>query len=289
MGNGIMPDFRADLHCHSCFSDGTDTPEELILHAIKIGLSGLSVTDHDTTGAYKRAFLAAREKNFLLLNGVEFSAVYKAEPIHILAYAYKLDSDALHQLCARHQRRREERNLRILENLRKCDISIETNEVEGIVKGSWGRPHIAYLLVKKKIVRSIQEAFDIYLAEGKKAYDPGESISIEETLDVIRKSRGKSILAHPHLIRRASTARAMLNMPFDGIECYYARFSLREEKKWIDLARQRGWIITGGSDYHGVTKAHNPLGASWVGQETFEYLYSHFLENNDVHSGGNSL
>lgn len=273
-------DFRADLHCHTTFSDGTDTPEELIQQAIDKGLSGLSITDHDTIAAYAPALAYAQKKNFPLLCGAEFSASYREEPIHILAYAPCLQNGAIQKLCIRHKKRREERNLKMLDKLRVLGIGIDYEDLKGLIQGTWGRPHIAHVLLQKGVVKSIQEAFDLYLAEGKRAYAPGELISVEETLAIIHQAKGKAVLAHPHLIKRSTTVRMLLRMPFDGLECYYARFNASQEKKWIDLAQQRKWLITGGSDYHGTTKPYNILGASWVCKETFDLLYNHFLSVN---------
>jgi predicted metal-dependent phosphoesterase TrpH len=276
--SNMTSEFRADLHCHSTFSDGTDTPQQLIEKARACGLSALAITDHDTIEAYKEAFPFAKSIEFPLLNGVEFSAFYGNEPVHILAYAYKMDSVALRELCARHQKRRLERNLRILEKLKTLGIEIDPATLH--YQGSWGRPHIAHALLMQGVVTSIQEAFQVYLGTGKLAYDPGEPVSVEETLNVIHAARGKAVLAHPHLLQRSTTVRAMLKMPFDGLECYYARFEPAQEKKWIALAQERRWIITGGSDYHGTIKPHSALGTSWVGRETFDLLYTHFLEVN---------
>lgn len=275
-----MIKFQADLHCHSSFSDGTDTPKELIDFAIAKGLSGLSITDHDTIAAYKEAFSAAVEKQFPILNGIEFSASFSGDPVHILGYAFDMRSEAISGLCQRHLERREQRNLLILEKLARLGINLEPCEL--IHRGTWGRPHIAQALVERGLVQSIQEAFEVYLAEGKIAYDPGEPISVAHTIEAIHQAKGKAVLAHPHLLKRSTTVRAMLKMPFDGLECYYARFPPSQEKKWIDLARQRKWLITGGSDYHGSIKHYNELGSSWVPQETFDLLYSIFLKNNQA-------
>lgn len=270
--------FRADLHCHSTFSDGTDTPAELIEKAVQIGLSGLSITDHDTTEAYQVALPVAKAKGLMLLSGVEFSAAYREEPVHILAYGYNLASPSILELCARHTERRQARNLAIVENLHSLGIMVKPLELHH--QGSWGRPHIAQAMVNLGVVQTVQEAFEVYLGEGKPAYDPGEPVSVEETIAIIHAGQGKAVLAHPHLLKRSTTIRAMLAMPFDGLECYYARLGPSQEKKWIDLARQRGWLITGGSDYHGLIKPQTMLGASWVGRETFELLYNHFLSVN---------
>lgn len=280
-----MSDFRADLHCHSHYSDGADSPVELLQKAIQIGLSGLSITDHDTLEAYPEAMEYAKQKQFPLLSGVELSASHKNEPVHVLGYGFPINSKRILDFCERHQQRRKERNLRILEKLKKKGILVTEEEIAQIAlegqleqqkKRTIGRPHIAMVLIQKGIVRSIKEAFQKYLGEGKAAYDPGERISVEETITCIREAGGKAILAHPHLIIKRSTVRELLEMPFDGLEGYYAKLSHDQEKEWIKHAEKKGWIITGGSDYHGAVKLLNPLGCSWVGESTFKQLYDHF-------------
>jgi 3',5'-nucleoside bisphosphate phosphatase len=269
--------FRADLHSHSNFSDGSDTPEELIRLAIDAGLSGLSITDHDTLEAYSRAIPFAGENQFPLLSGIEFSASYRGDSVHILAYAFPLASQLIHQLCEKHAIRRRNRNRKILKNLNNLGISVTQNEFEKQDQNrTLGRPHIATLLIEKGIVKSVKEAFDKFLAEGKPAYDPGELISVEETLQVIHESRGKAIIAHPHLIKRLSTQRAIVEMPFDGLEGHYPRMAPSQKKQWHEIAKNKGWIITGGSDYHGKIKPLNRLGSDWVDSEIFNELFEHF-------------
>ncbi|MCC5831865.1 MAG: PHP domain-containing protein [Chlamydiales bacterium] len=271
--------FRADLHCHSTFSDGTDTPEALIRLAVEAGLSGLSITDHDTLAAYPAAIVCARQHNLRLLPGVEFSASHQGNPIHILAYAFSVEAEALKSLCERHRCRRLDRNRKILEKLRGLGIAVHENEL-GAEGATIGRPHIANVMLKKGIVSSIKEAFDRYLGEGKRAYDPGDSLSVIETLDAIHAARGVAVIAHPHLIKRRRLIRYILELPFDGIEAYYARFSPQLEREWIQIGIEKKWIITGGSDYHGGNKPFNLLGSSWVGEETFDRLYAHYLASN---------
>lgn len=263
--------FKADLHCHSCYSDGTNTPTELIDLAIEVGLSGLSITDHDTVEGYKEALPYAKEKNFPLLTGIEFSASYKGEPIHVLGYGIDLESEELLTLCVRHQKRRFQRNQAILIKLKKLGHSIEMEDLKATGK-IVGRPHIALALMERGVVSSVKEAFDKLLGEGKAAYTPGEVVSVEETLETIHQAEGKAIIAHPHLIRKKSTFRKMLEYPFDGLEGYYARMPLSREREFLNIGKERKWIITGGSDYHGSVKPQAALGTSWVDEETFNVL-----------------
>lgn len=270
---------RYDLHCHTIYSDGTSTPDELFTLALEKGLKGLSITDHDTVAAYKEALPRAKERGLMLLPGIECSAIHRGEPVHVLGYAFVLDSPVIASFSKMHSVRREERNRKILSKLRKLGIAITEEELRGVGSGTLGRPHIALLLMQKGVVDSIKEAFGKYLGEGKAAYDPGERITVEETIDTIKKAGGKAILAHPQLIGKGRIERDMLTMPFDGLEGYYARLFPDQEEKWIKSAEKLGWIVTGGSDYHGTVKPQNPLGSSWTCQETFDLLYTHYLSH----------
>lgn len=266
-----MTVYKADLHCHSSYSDGTDTPTELVKLAKQIGLFGLSITDHDTLDAYPEAEVAAAAEGIALLPGIEFSAHHRGEAVHILGYAFSLSSLSIQTLCARHKSRRAHRNHLIIKKLKKLGIALDEEKLAQ-EKGSVGRPHLARLMVEQGIVASIQEAFIRYLGEGKPAYDPGEPFSVIETLEAIHASQGKAIIAHPHLCARSDLLYELFDLPFDGIEGYYGHFPRERALPWVTEAKKRGWIVTGGSDYHGGTKPHSFLGSSWVDLETWQKL-----------------
>lgn len=270
--------FRADLHIHTCYSDGTLTPEELMIKAKENGLAALSITDHDSIAAYEEAIPLAAKYGLKIISGIEFSATLQEESVHILGYSFSLKDKELNALCQQHRMRRFERNNKILNKLKAMGIVLnrELFQEEKNDGKSWGRPHIAQALIDKGVVSSIQEAFDLYLAEGRKAYDPGEPISVEETLETIHKAGGFAILAHPHLIKKRRIIKRLLNLDFDGLEGYYARLSSDQEREWLRIAGQKKWLITGGSDYHGSVKPYSQLGSSWVNEETFRFLYERF-------------
>lgn len=272
-----MTDFRADLHCHSTCSDGTKTPQEIVSLAKTLGLSGLSITDHDTVEAYKEAVPYAQELGIQLITGVEFSTVHKGESVHILSYRFPLDSQIIKSFCEKHQQRRADRNMAILRRLALAGMPISETDVAACVhqddrKHTIGRPHIALAMVKKGYVESIQDAFKRYIGDGKSCYEPGESFSTEETIDLVHQAKGLAIIAHPHLIENGITLQDMLKMPFDGIECYYAKFGPQQSQRWLEIAKKKNWLITGGSDYHGDIKPNLMLGNSFVDQETFDRL-----------------
>lgn len=267
-------EYRADLHCHSTCSDGTMTPIELLHLAKKKGLSGLSITDHDTLDAYTpETFQAAKELGIDLFVGVEFSARYHNSSVHILGYNVEKNETIL-SFCEKHKIRRENRNREILEKFKKYSIFITEEELFACATGSViGRPHIAQILVQKNYVKDIQEAFDRYLGERKCCFVESHSFTIPETIDVIHEAHGKALIAHPHLIQRQGILRILIGMNFDGIECYYSNLHNQIERKWLKMAKEKNWLMSGGSDFHGSIKPYIELGASWVDKETVDRLF----------------
>lgn len=272
--------FRADLHCHTLCSDGSLSPEDVVSEAVKEGLQGLSITDHDTIAAYESAIPIAKEKGLLLGTGVEFSCEFSGESTHILGYDFDLNNQALLSLCDAHQTRRQNRNRIILDKLRNLKMPIEEEELNALTRMSKGRMHIAYLLLKKGYVSSIKEAFYLFLGEGKKAYAPGQTFQVQETIDIIHQAQGKAFVAHPHFIKRRRIIKSLLNLNFDGIECYYAKIPPEQEHQWVKIANEKNWLISGGSDFHGFLKPHIPLGCSWVDEPTFHKIFSRSLNEN---------
>ena len=138
-----------------------------------------------------------------------------------------------------------------------------------------GRPHIAQAMLLKGYVGSIKEAFHKYLGEGKKCYVPGDRVSVDETIAVIHAARGKAFIAHPHLLTAAFPIEKLLMRPFDGIECYYGNLALKLAEPWLEIAKKKGWLVSGGSDFHGEVKPQSVLGSSGVDQATFYQIFQH--------------
>lgn len=277
-----MDEFRADLHCHTTCSDGTLSPSEVIDLAVQTGLKGLSITDHDSIDAYTTIMPYAAKSGIELISGVEFSTVHKGESIHVLAYSFSVNSPSISSLCSDHQKRRERRASRIIELLNKEGFEIAEEDIYGSreTKRGIGRPHIAQAMIDKGYVKDIKEAFRSYLGEGKKCYARDDLPSTEETLACIHEANGLAILAHPHLINNNGVLKGLLSMPFDGLECFYARFNISQNKRWTAIADLRGWLMTGGSDFHGDIKPMISLGSSWTREETFRKLQERHLINN---------
>lgn len=264
---------KADLHCHSLYSDGSCSPFELIAMAKERSLSGLSITDHDTVAAYSEAFAIAEQEGLPLLAGAEFSSEFNRIGVHILAYAIDLKSEPLLNLCQRHQQRRRQRNLLMLSALADKGIYLSEGQLlEKAGQATIGRPHIAELLVAGGHCSDMKEAFTRYLGDRAPCYRRFETVSSEETIEIIHQAGGVAVLAHPHLLPKETKIDRLLCLPFDGIEAYYGNFNSQKNRPWVELAQQHSLFVTGGSDFHGAAKSQAELGSAWTPFDLFERL-----------------
>lgn len=263
---------KIDLHTHSTFSDGTLTPCVLLEKAHKLGLHGLSITDHDSTTSFLEGYRIAKEYGLILIPGVEMSTEFQGESIHVLGYAYNPYSDVLSAACKLHQKRREERNREMVQLLQTRGLKIAYDEIliQFPEVETYGRPHIAQILVQKGYASTVQEVFKKYLGSGRPCYVQGKRWTTLEAIELIKQAGGFAILAHPHLVLQYQRVQELMRLPFDGLEGYYANFSLAENKRYIKLAESKNMLITGGSDFHGSVKPQNILGSSVTPGKTID-------------------
>ncbi len=276
---------RYDLHCHTVHSDGEKTVSELLDIAKNANLAGLSITDHDTISAYDEAFELAKERSLEIISGTEISCLHNQKPVHILAYSFCTKDEKFNLFIKECQRMRYERNIEMLKLFAERKISITFEELEERFNKKMhaiGRPHFAKLLIEKEVASSFYDAFNRYLADGKKCFVIGRRPSVEEAIDAVHLANGFAVIAHPHIIHDSSLEKELLEMNFDGLEGYYAKMGPNREQKWVAISKNKNWMITGGSDFHGESKPINQLGSSWVSQETFNQLKVRQDENEQL-------
>ena len=63
-----------DLHVHSVYSDGANTPKEIIKYAQSIGLNGIAITDHNEVAGAREALKVCPE-GFKIIPGIEVSSL----------------------------------------------------------------------------------------------------------------------------------------------------------------------------------------------------------------------
>lgn len=258
-----------DLHTHSIFSDGSETPAELVDLAVRHGLKGLALTDHDTVEGVREVCQLGRQAGLVMFTGVEISTTLRQYTLHILGYGIDPDCAELHDWLIPLQNGRERRNRIILEKLQALGVAITDEEVQRIsCCGQTGRPHIARLLVAKGVVDSFEAAFRLYLGRHKAAWEGRFSYSPAETIDMIHRAGGIAVLAHPGQVDPEMRAQPQLIRELalrglDGLEIHYPTHTRKMRKKLKQLASELNLIGTGGSDFHGATRPlHQLAGAA---------------------------
>ena len=257
---------RLDLHLHTTHSDGSCTPTEVVNMAHQAAVTALAITDHDITTGIAEAIAAGEQCGIEIIPGVEISSLAGSSELHILGYFLDWrDSDLLDRLKTLRESRHR-RNPRIIERLQTLGIDITYDEVRALAgTDSIGRPHIARVLMDKHVVASAKEAFDRFLAEGKPAYVPRELPSPAEAIRWIKAARGLAVLAHPTWVKVAERSlvdlvRQLKAEGLDGVEVYYSTHAAQQTREYLSLAHQLGLLVTGGSDFHGLTKPDIEVG-----------------------------
>jgi len=252
-----------DLHIHSTASDGTLSPADIIALALRLRLGAIAITDHDSVAGSREALLNGTPEALGFLTGVEISAEPPpsypgAGSIHILGYGMRLDDPELNGTLEKLQGARKDRNPQIVARLNKLGIALRLDEVEREAgDGQPGRPHIAKLLVKKGIVRTIDDAFDRYLGNGKPAYVDKYRIESSQAIELINAAGGIPVLAHPCLLELESDQqldellREMMSMGLKGLEVYFSEHTPEQIHRYSELAKRCDLLMTGGTDFHG--------------------------------------
>jgi len=271
--------FKADLHCHSIFSDGASTPEELVELAKKIGLQGMALTDHDNYDGLERL----EKCQFPVISGAEFSSTFQGQSVHILAYSFNPQAPSLKELVQQQEDKRISRLQQMIERINQQGFAFTLEEVMQLrgERGdrAIGRPHLANLLIKKGFVGSREEAFQKWIGEKGKAFVPSSYPDSEEVIQRIHQAGGVAIVAHPHLLPKGKVKKGVLNLPFDGLEGRYAKMNFSQNESWVKEGKKRGWIVTGGSDFHGANRPDIPFGSSWTDESTFKMLLAKYRSN----------
>ncbi|MCK9296050.1 MAG: PHP domain-containing protein [Desulfobulbaceae bacterium] len=249
-----------DLHLHSSCSDGTMTPAELVLEAVKAGIKGIAITDHDTAEGIDEALQEGKRQGVEVLSGIEVSAYLDDIPMHILGYGFRHGDAALQQNLQKIQTARNERNNGILAKLNTLGIDATREDLRRYSRtGQTGRPHIARLLIEKKLVKTIDEAFYRYLRKGGLAYVERKRLMASDAIAMITAAGGIAVLAHPLTIDHTmltlpAILREMKGIGLEGVEAYYPIYSATVRQKIMTLCQQMNLLITGGSDFHGAIR-----------------------------------
>jgi hypothetical protein len=272
-----------DLHIHSNASDGSYSPSEIVQMSHRMGLKAIAITDHDTIDGSRSAIAAGIPSSLDFVTGVEISTgvpsfCQASSSIHMLGYFIHLEDENLNKTLNNLQKVRMERTPQIIHKLKTLGIDICEDDIKKLVGDSLpGRPHIAEILLNKKVVHTFQEAFDKYLGKGKAAYIEKYRLDPEKAIQVILNAGGIPVLAHPYLLRLQNDEdlEALIvhlkDLGLMGIEVIYPEHNLECMHLYSRLADKYDLLITGGTDFHGTYKPGIQLG---IGNGEFQVAYS---------------
>ena len=257
-----------DLHVHSDQSDGTLSPEEVVKRACDKQLSAIALTDHDTVQGVTRAKEAARLLPYPLevISGVEISAAYKQRDIHILGLFVDETNKTFRTTLENAVANRDARNEKMAKRFRELGIPLTLEELRTQSPDTViTRAHFARYLIEHHYVKTNDEAFDRYLGYHAPCFIPREYMEPETAIALILSAGGIPVLAHPLLYKLpADELEALLlrlkNAGLVGLEVLYSANTNCDENILRSYANRYGFLMTGGSDFHGANKPQIEIG-----------------------------
>lgn len=248
-----------DMHTHSTYSDGVHPPAALVAMAKSKGLSGLALTDHDSISGFPELQAAAREAGLEVMTGVEMSCEYNERDLHVLGYGVDPANEKLQALLVEFRQARERRGIRIVEKLAEQGVHIDIERVLARAgAGALGRPHIAEALIEAGYATDHTQVFAKYIGEGCPAYVDKFKMQPAEAVASIHAAGGLAFVAHPgYYMEDYDAFLRLLDEGFDGVEVFHPYHIPPVTTRLLGLARDRGLLISGGSDFHGIAGRDN--------------------------------
>ncbi len=260
-----------DLHLHTTASDGHLSPAQLVARVAAAGITTMSVTDHDTVAGLAEVAVEAAARDIRLVPGIEITAVAEARDVHMLGYFFDPNRAPFLTFLEGQRALRVARVREIGARLARLGMAVD---VEALVATaatrpgtSVGRPQIARALVSAGHVKSVQEAFERWLATGLPAFVPRTGPSPAAVVDVVHAAGGVVSFAHPGVTRRDDLIRPLADLGLDAIEVYHSDHLPEDVRLYRGLAQRLGVLVSGGSDFHGEDP-HAPVEKSRARRST---------------------
>lgn len=264
-----------DLHLHTKHSDGADSVESLLVNAENSNLEVISITDHDTVGAYKEI-----ESNQKLLSlytgeiipGVELKAIYNGINIEVLAYGIDYNKLVIREVDVE---KVQKETLEFFKEVAKEYGFIIDNSIyidSRIPEKRWGAGVFSREL--KRYPENIDKLKELNEPDFFEVdfYRGGESNKnsifyidtskyypdINQIIEDIHDAGGLAFLAHAYIYPfdnvEKEVENILSNTRIDGIECEHSLLSEEQRMKLRELCKKYNKYMSGGSDYHGNIK-----------------------------------
>lgn len=248
---------KGDLHCHTKFSDGSESMEDVLALAGRIGLDYVALTDHDTTKSFSRSQLLGQRLGVRVIPGVEFSTwdTQRKRKVHILCYL-PAKPDRLQSACIRMETTRKAAG----NEMAKRVMKLYPITPESITKYSAG----ATVIYKQHIMRALLDCGytdRIYGDLYRTLFDSKEGSCLVKNsypdayhiVELIHSAGGVAVIAHPGAYHSMELVEEMASKGIlDGVEAYHPRNAEKDTAQLLEYARQYDLLVTGGSDFHGM-------------------------------------
>ena len=269
---------RIDLHTHSNRSDGTFEPAEVVRLAAERALDVVALTDHDTTDGLAEALATGSVVGVEVVPGVEFSAEFDGNSVHVLCYWMDPQDAALQLELRRLREDRFRRGELMVGKLQDLGLPVAFQRVRAIAgDATIVRPHIAQAMVEAGVVATEKEAFERYIGDGGPAHVAKHALDPVNAVALIDGARGVCALAHPGMWGDQSSVpveliERMAAAGMRGLEVDHPDHTPEMRGRYRTVAGELGLIATGGSDCHGTRYDPVRLGTSLCDPEAFAAL-----------------
>ena len=268
---------KADLHLHTWYSDGTESPSEMVGRAARLGYGAVAIADHDTVAGVPEALEAGHRLGVLVIPGSEITARHAGVELHMLVYFNPAcgersgwrHPEMLAEL-ALYAAHRLERARRIVDRLKSLGVAVGLEDVVRLASRpapappdptAVGRPHVARAMVAAGGATSIDDAFQRYLRRGASAWVDKERAEAAHVIALVHRVGGLVVMAHPGLARNENLPDELRRLGADGVEAIHSRHPPTVRRRLMRFAREHDLLATGGSDCHGNLKGEPLLGS----------------------------
>lgn len=283
-----------DLHTHTSYSDGTNSPLEVLELAKKSNVGVLSITDHDTIeGIRKYKNVLHNDECLKFVDGVELSVKVNHGRMHILGYGIDIDNKYLNDKLSWIKENKINSFLTIYEEVkREYNLEFSNIELVKLIESSYNegntinRVDIAKLCVKYGYASDVKDAFNKYLItayENTRKYRKG--LNYKEAINVINSANGVSVLAHPKSLELDKKEflillKDLIKCGLGGIEVYHSSHTNEEMEFYKQVSLEYNLFMTVGSDYHGNNKKDVKIGSGVDNNLNISVLELKRLNNN---------
>lgn len=245
----------ADLHIHTSFSDGAQSPEAVVAAAVQKNLSLISICDHDVIEAYGSLRPLCHRVGLRLVQGVELDVYWHQRTLHLLGYSFDPDHPRMAELMQNTRRELLEVSVQMVKKMlpEYPMLSMEDYDQFTYPPGEGGWKGLHYLRARG-LTQVLMEGLFFHQKYG--GFQP-EYYDIGEACSIIREAGGVPVLAHPGCWWPDMPADFvdilddLRSLGIGGIECYYPEHTPAFTKFCVDYCRSHNLCITCGGDGHG--------------------------------------